>query len=58
MNVRLIAPCLLAGPASAANAQTAQTIDGAQTFLVSVLPSAQIRLGGVTCRGGTTGAIS
>ena len=46
MRLRLIAAGVLAGLASPAPAQSGQTIDGAQTFLVSVLPSAQMRLAG------------
>ena len=51
MRLRLIAAGLLAGLASAATAQGGQTIDGAQTFLASVLPSAQMRLGGGDVQG-------
>jgi len=51
MRFRLIVPCLLAGLASAANAQAVRTVDSAQTFLVSVLPSAQIRLAGGDVQG-------
>ncbi|HEY6817318.1 MAG TPA: hypothetical protein VI168_17400 [Croceibacterium sp.] len=51
MKTRLIAAGLLAGLASTASAQGGQTLDGAQTFLTSVLPSAQMRLSGGDVQG-------
>lgn len=46
MKLRLLAAGLFASLPGVAGAQGGQTIDSAQTFLVTVLPSAQMRLDG------------
>lgn len=51
MKLRLLAAGLFASLPGVAGAQGGQTIDSAQTFLVTVLPSAQMRLDGSDVEG-------
>ena len=54
MKARLIAASLLAGLASAAAAQGGESVEGAQSFLASVMPAATMRLGGADVDGWDT----